>query len=380
MRRLLFVCPNLRVGGAERHWGHLVPALAERGFEVSVLTLDGTGPIFDELSSGGIETRCALMRSRLDAVGLVRALAVARWRPDVVVSRSVSGHAVGHAIAALAGAGHVAAEHTRYDLLPLRPAQRRLVRSFAAKVDRVIAASPTQKPELMKLGYRSERIAVVAYGIPRPVSTIGREEARKRLGIRAGEFLACMVATLRPEKRPLDFVAAIEQAARQTSNVRGVVVGGGPELAALIQRVERNAAPVAVIGERGNVADVLVAADAACLSSSSEVVPLSLLEAAALGLPLVATRVGDTGAVVRDGETGYLVPACDPPAMARALVKLAAAPSLRARLGDAARHLYEKRFTPARMVDEYVAELEALPIGRRRGRRRFAPARADERA
>jgi glycosyltransferase involved in cell wall biosynthesis len=269
----------------------------------------------------------------------------------------VSAHVVGHVIAAFAAAAHVATEHTHYDLLPLRPGQRRLLRLVAPRVERVIAVSATQRPLLTELGYRSERIAIVPTGVPRPAPTLGREDARARLGVRPDEFLACMVASLRPEKRVLDFVAAIEQAAEQDGRVRAVVVGGGLELPALIDRVQRTAAPVTVLGERDPVADVLVAADAACLSSRHEVLPLSLLEAAALGLPLVATRVGGVGAVVRDGITGYLVPPGDPAALARTLVRLAGAPGLRRQLGEAARQLYEQEFTVARMVDAYAAEL-----------------------
>ena len=51
--RVVFVCPNLEAGGAERQWAALVPGLADLGFDVRVITLDGRGPYFEELAAGG---------------------------------------------------------------------------------------------------------------------------------------------------------------------------------------------------------------------------------------------------------------------------------------------------------------------------------------
>jgi hypothetical protein len=78
--RLLFVCPNLEPGGAERQWAALAPGLAERGFDVKVLTLDGRGGLFDELRGQGITVHCAGLRSRADPIGLARALRLAGSR------------------------------------------------------------------------------------------------------------------------------------------------------------------------------------------------------------------------------------------------------------------------------------------------------------
>src|SRR2546423_10758312 len=99
-QRLLFVAPALETGGAERHWSILVPALRDRGFEITVLTLAREGHFFDELRAAGIDIHCARMSARTDIRGLQRALSFSRRSPDVVVSQSVSALVVGQLLAA----------------------------------------------------------------------------------------------------------------------------------------------------------------------------------------------------------------------------------------------------------------------------------------
>ena len=133
--RLLFVCPDMRTGGAERHWATLVTMLRRRGAQAGVLCLSEEGPFFAELVRAGVPARCLHMRSRTDLGGLRAALACARPRPDVVISRGVSGTVVAEAIAQRARAPHVVNEHTPMlasgELLAPRTLQR-LMRSAVA--------------------------------------------------------------------------------------------------------------------------------------------------------------------------------------------------------------------------------------------------------
>ena len=108
---VLFVCGNLEAGGAERQWSLLIPELDARGFDVTVLTLDGRGVHYEELRAAGVEVSCAGLRHRADPIGLVRALSLGGRRSSIVVSRGVSGHLVGHVLAVRQGARHVVTEH-----------------------------------------------------------------------------------------------------------------------------------------------------------------------------------------------------------------------------------------------------------------------------
>jgi glycosyltransferase involved in cell wall biosynthesis len=96
---------------------------------------------------------------------------------------------------------------------------------------------------------------------------------------------------------------------------------------------------------------MLGGASIACLSSVWEGMPGAVMEAMACGLPVVATDVSGTREVVADGESGLLVPPCDPPALARALARLLDDPELRTRLGTAGRRRMEERFSLEAMLD-----------------------------
>ena len=81
LMRLLFLCPDMHRGGAERQWATLIPALARRGAEVRLVCLYDEGPLFEEVRAAGVSAECLGLRGPNDMRGLRRALAEARGRP-----------------------------------------------------------------------------------------------------------------------------------------------------------------------------------------------------------------------------------------------------------------------------------------------------------
>jgi glycosyltransferase involved in cell wall biosynthesis len=106
------------------------------------------------------------------------------------------------------------------------------------------------------------------------------------------------------------------------------------------------------------------AADVVCLTSDAEALPLSILEAMALGRPVVAADVGGVRDAVAEGETGFLIRPTDVSGFAAALVKLATTPELAGQFGEAGRRCYQGRFTVERMVSGYVDLFERLTAAR----------------
>ena len=366
--RLLFVCPDMRTGGAERHWATLITELAARGEQVKLVALAGTGPFYEDVAAAGVPAECLGLRRRTDPRGLRRALALAaEFGPDVVVTRGISGQLVGEAIARRARAVHLFNEHTPLTptgrLVPARPHQRALTRLAARTVDHVVAVTGGQVPPLERLGYPAARIDVVPNGVfERDVA--GVEPSAQ---LPADGFTAVCVAGLRPEKRVDVFVEAVRSARRDDPDIRGFVAGEGPERA----RLERLAAGsgVELLGARRDVLELVAAADAMCLPSEAEALPMSILEAMALARPVVATDVGGTRDQVVDGETGHLISPGDTAAMARALVALASDPDGARAMGEAGRLRQRRRFTGEAMVSGYASALaRAAEAGRRRAR------------
>jgi glycosyltransferase involved in cell wall biosynthesis len=361
--RLVFVCPNLEAGGAERQWLALVPGLAERGFDVGVVTLDGRGAYFDDLAAGGVPVACARLRHRADPAGLARAVRLAGPSSSVVVSRGTSAHVVGHALARRQRAAHVVTEHLGPDPLgvrPLRRHQQALLRPVRPRVAAVVAVARSQREHLVRDGYPGGAIRVIPNGVAPDPAVRPRERVRAELGVAPGEFLAVLVAALRPEKRAVTFVEQVAAAHGVEPAVRGIVVGAGPEADAVTDAVARSNRAVRAVGYRTDALDVIAAADVLCLTSAVEALPMTVLEAMSLGRPVVATAVGGVGEAVADGETGILVPRDRPQEVAAALVALARDRGRAEALGRAGRERQQRAFSIDAMTARYAELLGAV--------------------
>jgi glycosyltransferase involved in cell wall biosynthesis len=374
--RLLFVCPDMHRGGAERQWATLIPALARRGAEVRLVCLYDEGPLFHEVRAAGVSAECLGLRGPHDLRGLRRVLAEARGRPGAVITRTVSPQLVGQAIARRAGAAHVFNEHTPVtadgELLAMRPRQRLLTRLVAPHVHRVIEVSERQAAPLARLGYRRERIVTVPNGVFAKDlgASVDRDAMRASLGLDDEDFAVLCVANLRREKGVDAFVEAVARARGGSAGseggrseggrtLRGLVAGDGPER----ERLERLAAGVGgveLLGSRGDVPDLIAACDAVALLSEAEALPMSILEAMALARPVVTSDVGGVAEAVADGETGIVVPPGDTAAAAAALATLAADPAAARAMGERGRTRQRERFDGDAMVDGYQRALEEV--------------------
>lgn len=365
--RLLFICPDMHRGGAERQWATLIPELARRGADVRLMCLYDEGPLFDEVRRAGVAAECLGLSGPSDLRGLRRALAEARGRPDVVVTRTVSPQLIGQAIAWRAGAAHVFTEHTPLtpagELLAMRPRQRLLTRLIARHVHRVIAVSARQRAPLERLGYRTVRIVTVPNGVFASELETGadRNAMRASLDLVDSDFAVLCVANLRVEKGVETFVEAVVRAqrARGDHTLRGLVAGDGPERGRL-DRLIAGVDGVELLGSRGDVPELMVACDAVALLSQAEALPMSILEAMALGRPVVTSDVGGAGEAVVDGETGIVVPAGDTDAAAAALAKLASDLTAAQSMGERGRTRQRERFDGEAMVDGYWRALEEV--------------------
>ncbi len=166
---------------------------------------------------------------------------------------------------------------------------------------------------------------------------------------------AVLVARLVPEKDIATLLRATALMPRVHPAFRLQIAGDGPcrePLRQLVTHLGLNGR-VTFLGMVRDVAGLLARAGMYVLSSTSEGVSLTLLEAMARGLPVVATAVGGTPEVVQDGITGLLVPPADPPALAAALARVASDPALARRLGAAGRARVERYFDIRTMVADY---------------------------
>lgn len=375
--RVLFVVPDLAIGGAEWHVVTLLPAMDPARFAPSVVCVNQPGQLFDEVLRAGVPAvalGCPTGSLWPGLVGLVRH--VRRLRPDVVVMRGANAELLGRVAAVLGRVPRtVVWVHNCSDPTP-RPRARRLAdRLLGPVTSAYFGLARGQVPYLTEgLGYDRSKIRIVHNGVDAArfphVPPADRSHAlAAELGVEPGDAVVGIVAVLRPEKDHPTFLRAARAVLAEVPHARFLVVGRGKQ-AADMDDLRRLAEELGVAerttftGRRTDVADVVALTDVFCLSSYTECFPLSVLEAMAVGRATVCTAVGGIPEIVDDGVTGYLVPPRDPAALAARLVELLNAPEHAAKMGRAARERLEARFTLESSVREAERAIEET-AGRR---------------
>lgn len=222
---------------------------------------------------------------------------------------------------------------------------------------RLCAVSADLRRHMISEGFPGRRLEVVYNGIaagqrPRPAE---RQAAREALGLAPGALVVGSVGRLDPVKNLPALLRAHARVLAEHPEARLVIVGDGPDRDALHAeaRALDIAETVVFTGYRADVRSVMPAFDVYANSSRYEGVSLTILEAMAAGLPVVATDVGGNPEVVCDHETGRLVPG-HARALAGALIELANHPKRRQAMGDAGRWRVKRHFSLERMAEQYA--------------------------
>lgn len=242
-----------------------------------------------------------------------------------------------------------------------------LDRWLMRRFDQLIAVSHATKREMMAAGVPSHLITVVHNGIDTEVWSPHQVRAtlREELGLDPTCPVVGYVGRLSPEKDLETWLCTAGIVGQHYPEAHFVVVGEGQDgklLAHLRQRAMELgiAARVHFLGYRVQLLPVYAAFDLFMLSSRREGICNSLLEAMAMGLPVVTTDAGGTRELVLDGQTGYIVPQRDIDSLAHAIIKLINDAALRQRMGHAGRERVEDEFSFRRRLQRIEALYAAV--------------------
>ena len=207
----------------------------------------------------------------------------------------------------------------------------------------------------------SAKIAVIPHGIDPDISIQDREDAWKASGLpeqALGKLLVSLFGRMSKEKSPEVFVEIAERLVGR-KDVFFVMTGEGPEWKSIQRRVASNGLrhSMHLPGFVDDPRPLMQLTDIVVLTSSVDGMPLVILEAGAMGKPVVASAVGSLPEMVLDGETGVLCPPGDVDAFCRALEQLMDSESLRRRLGERARQYVGEHFNREAMIESYAAVL-----------------------
>ncbi|AGA26786.1 glycosyltransferase [Singulisphaera acidiphila] len=352
---------TLMHGGAEVLAMRIARRLSGQ-FRMTFACLEGLGPLGEQLRSDGFDVQVFARRPGIDWRCASRLADLFHREHVDVVHAHQYGPFFYSALARHFGAHMpiVLTEHGR-----AFPDNTSRTHHFANRLllrrrDRVAGVGCEVRRGLIdKEGFSAGRVQVIYNGIdlsPYAGEAPDREVVRREIGVAPGDLLVAHVARLEAIKDHGTAIRTLEQLIRIQGNARLVIVGDGPE-AGRIEAMIRDRgleAHVRMLGHRLDVPKLLRAADLALLTSVSEGIPLSLIEAMAAGLPVVSTRVGGVPEVVEEGRTGFLAPAGDSVTLAGHLALLAGDRDLRTRLGRAGRERVWAMFSEDQMVASYI--------------------------
>ena len=383
--RIARVLTRMNLGGPARQVLASDPVLTQRGHVVRVFAgtpEPGEGDLFDAARARGIDVvrvpglgRSWSVARDLGARSFLRT-ALLEFRPDVVHTHASKAGALGRSAArALCRTARVHTFHGHvlegYFPGAVSRGLAAIERVLAQGTDRVVAVSHATADDLLRLGVvEQERLVVVPPGTElEALLALERRSGalREQVGAGDGAFLVGVIGRLAEVKRPGWALDVFETLAARYPALQLVFVGDGDQRRSLERRItelpQGLRARAHLLGAIEDVVPVLADLDAVLATSRSEGMPVALIEAAAAGLPVVATPVGGTAEVVVQERTGFL---CETPdELAWGLARLLDDPRLGPAMGRRGRLRVAERHGAVGLADRLEALYAAVCEERR---------------
>jgi glycosyltransferase involved in cell wall biosynthesis len=360
--------------------GPQLQAIQRAGYEV--VGVSAPGPYVAELEALGI-THVPLRHATRAMAPLHDAAAFAelrsvfsRWRPDLVHTHNPKPGVYGRIAARVAGVPAIVnTVHGLYALPDDSWRKRAVVYSLEHVAARCSHAELVQNVEdidvLRRIGVRPDKLNLLGNGVdlkrfePATVPAGTRTRLRREWGVPDDAVVCGVVGRLVHEKGYREIFAAARLLRSTAPDVHFVVVGprdehkGDALTEAEIEQAGREP-NVHLVGSRDDMEACYSAFDLYALASYREGFPRSAMEAAAMGLAVVATNIRGCRQVVDDGRTGRLVPVQDAPALAAAIAEVAGDTARRSLMAAAGREKARKEFDDRRCIDVTLAVYERL--------------------
>lgn len=365
-------------GGVARHVRDLVSGQLALGHEVEAV-VSKRGRLVEELRAAGagvvpldmLPEITALRSDLVSALALARLLRADRW--DVVHTHGNKAGVLARPLASRQGLPVVHTPHSfAYASQRWRPRRgQELRRSLTLGLERrlarfarvIVCVSQAERDEAIADAVApADKLVVVPNGIRDPPSAVPDPQLRTAAD---GLPLIGFLARLHEQKAPDVLLSALELLRAGDVGFRAALVGDGPLAGELRRRVSGSGLGpfVQVLPYPADVWPCLAAFDVYVLPSRWESMPIGVLEAMAVGLPVVASRVGGLAELVREGESGLLCPPEDAASLAGALERLISHAGLRASMGEAGRRRQAAEYSLGAMLQGTEAVYERALAG-----------------
>ena len=355
--RVLHLVEDLKVGGLEMVIASIVLGLDKTKYQSQVWCLAQGGDVAAELIGKGASVRILGEKSYYNPLRILH-LARLIWKEKFKIIHthgyfaSTFGRTAGLIARVPVIITHV---HTTYHDYKLRNI---LIENILSRfTDRIIFVSKAVQISMIKNErIREDKTCVIYNGatISSPVNNIETiRRGREQLGIDKQDRVIIIVASLTPNKGHSVLLDAFAQVVKKYPHMKLLIVGDGPlmeELLAVTAHLDLSS-KVIFTGRRRDVASLLQLADIFVLSSiTREGLGIALIEAMAMGLPVIGTKVGGIPEVIEHNVNGLLVSPGNPGELAAALEALEQDGNMRERMGKRGKEIYVKKFTMTRMI------------------------------
>jgi glycosyltransferase involved in cell wall biosynthesis len=356
--RLLQLLATGGNGGAQESYTGLLLRLDRAKYEVRALSLSA-GSAVQRIRRLGLQVDVI---DEADDEAAVREMAawLRREEIDLVHAHMFRAEVVGTRAALAAGTPVIMA--TVHSSRVRSPEDVATLAALTPAMDRLIVPSDSILAKVRAEGRVEAAYSVIPNGVDlsRFAVPAPRCALRRETGVPGSAVLVGVVARLEPEKGHSHLIAAWPDVVAAAPDAWLAIVGEGSSCASLRAQAAALPAPardrIIFTGRREDVSALTADLDIAVLPSLREAQGISILEAMARRVPVVASAVGGIPEVVADGVSGLLIPPADPAALAAALSRLAASPALRARMGEAGYRIVAERFS----MEAHVRQVEAL--------------------
>ena len=365
--KVMQIIARMNVGGPAVIVAELMRGLDSSQFEQVLITgyCDETeADYLDEVATDIKATRIAGLGRSLSPFADLKAFfglvsTIKKFNPDVIHTHTAKAGVLGRLASIIAGRGSVRIHTFHGHLLHGYFAgwKTQLVvaieKFFARRTDYLVAIGTEVERELLAAGIgRKSQYSVFFPGLPEPQG-FDKADLRKHLELDPATIYCTFVGRLTQIKRPdrlLDIAAAM---VKREVSIHFLVAGEGELFESSKARAAAEKLPMTFLGWRKDIDQLFAASDIAILTSDNEGIPLTLIEAAQAGLPIIAPAVGSISDIVENDKTGFLT-SPQPGAMASALSALATDSGLRTRLGSAGKTHAHEYFSLARMLRDHT--------------------------
>ncbi len=374
--RVLFLLTSMPVGGAETLLANLMRRMNSARFAPELACLKELGPLGQEIA-GEFPASQGFLAGKYDLRVLPRLAQHLRGRIDALVTVGAGDKMFWGRIAAHWAKTPVVLSALHSTGWP--DGLGKLNRCLTAWTDAFIAVAPDHGRYLVENEkLPAEKVRVIPNGVDTSRFDFDAGAAfgiRHELNVPDQAPLCGIVAALRPEKNHPMFLKMARLVLREVPNAHFVIVGDGPALPDLRQLATdlEIASNVHFLGTRSDIPRVLSAMNVFCLTSHNEANPVSILEALAVQVPVVATNVGSVSATVQPNRTGFLVPPGDERTFADSVIQLINNPTMAREFGKCGRDEVAKHWSLERMVRGYEQLILEIYLRKQSGSPRPVP-------